>query len=379
MAFCSRTVLHLVHRLTFGGAERVLVNYLNGSQKHRHVIGSFFPADSFADEINNSEVSLVNLDKRVGNDLRIPFRLAAICRKFDVDVIHCQGWGTYLEGLLCAGVLQRRTKFVFAFHGKTISDLGPLPRRRKLVQRLGSFLGDGVITPSEEMKRDYAREIGIDSKKITVIHNGVDTDLFSPATDDKSVRREFGIGPDEVVIGSVARLDPVKNFPGLLRTFFMAVEKGLSARLLIVGDGPQMKELRILAGKIGCAGSILFAGRRSDVPQCLRAMDIYVQPSFYEGFSMTILEALSTGLPVIAYNVGGTYEMVRDGYNGMLLNDQENNTLAQAMLQLARNPPRRQAMGRKGRALIKENFSLAGMIRQYDRLFSFSSEGDNPA
>lgn len=379
MALRQRTVLHLVHRLTFGGAERVLVNYLNGSRNHRHVVGSFFPADSFADEITNKDVQIVNLNKKSGNDLRIPFLLAGICKKHGVDVIHCQGWGTYLEGLLCAKCIRRRTKFVFAFHGKTISDLGILPRRRILTQRLGAVLGDAVIAPSEEMRLDYAQTIGIDREKITVIHNGVDTDLFSSGKDAGTVRREFGIDPDEIVIGSVARLDPVKNFPGLVRAFAAAVKKGLAARLFIVGDGPQMDELRTLAIELGCGNYVLFAGRRRDVSLCLRAMDIYVQPSFYEGFSMTILEALSTGLPVISYDVGGTHEMVRDGYNGMLLSDKGDKALAEAMLHLAADEPQRLEMGKKGRALIEENFSLAGMIQKYDELFSFSPGEENPA
>jgi sugar transferase (PEP-CTERM/EpsH1 system associated) len=371
MDFRRRTILHLVHRLTFGGAERVLVNYLNGSsQSLRHVLCSFFPADSFVSEIKSRNVEVVDLDKKKGNDLRIPFKLARICRQYGVDVIHCQGWGTYLEGLLCAGLFLGRIKFVFAFHGKTIADLGVLPRRRIWAQRSGAVLGNAIITPSEEMRLDYAQTMGIDPKRIHVIHNGVDIDCFCPGTKASAVRKEFNIGEQETVMGCVARFDPVKNFPGLINAFAAAKGKGVEARLLLVGDGPQMEELRALVNELGLKRDVLFAGRRTDVPQCLQAMDIYIQPSFYEGFSMTILEAMSSGLPVIAFDVGGTHEMLVHGVNGLLLQRNGDNVLEEAMIDLAEHLEKRREMGQHARAVIEERFSLAGMINKYDQLFA---------
>lgn len=367
----QRTVLHLVHRLTFGGAERVLVNYLNGSQKHRHVVCSFFPADSFADEILNKDVHVINLGKKDGNDISIPFKLSKICKKFSVEVIHSQGWGTYLEGLICAKFLRRHIKFVFAFHGKTISDLGSLPHRRILAQKLGAVLGDAIITPSEDMRFDYSTTFGVNDRKISVIYNGVDTDLFIPRSRDDSIKNEFGFTDNDVILGCVARFDPVKNFPGLIQAFDAGRKMGMSAKLLLVGDGVLDIELRSLVAKLGLDKDVIFAGRRSDVPQCLHAMDFYVQASFYEGFSMTILEAMSSGLPVIAYDVGGTHEMLQDGVNGILLgrdNDQLK-SMAEAMLKIAQNDQQRREMGRKARETVEEFFSLKEMIRQYDQLF----------
>lgn len=371
MDSCRRTILHLVHRLTFGGAERVLVNYLNGSnQSLRHVICSFFPADSFVREIRSKNVAVVDLHKKNGNDLRIPLKLARICRQYEVDVIHCQGWGTYLEGLLCAGLFLGRIKFVFAFHGKTIADLGVLPRRRIWMQRSGAVLGNAIITPSEEMRLDYARTMGIDPKRIDVIHNGVDIDQFCPGTNASAVRQEFGIGEQETIMGCVARFDPVKNFPGLINAFAAAKTKGIAARLLLVGDGPQMEELRALVDDLGLKRDVIFPGRRTDVPQCLQAMDIYIQPSFYEGFSMTILEAMSSGLPVIAFDVGGTHEMLTHGFNGLLLQRNAENALEEAMIDLAAHREKCREMGKNARTIVEERFSLTGMISKYDKLFT---------
>ncbi len=371
------TVLHLVHRLTFGGAERVLVNYLNGSFMHRHIVCSLLPADSFAEEITNEKVQVVSLNKKNGNDGSIPFQLARLCNKFSVDVVHCQGWGTYLEGLLCAKILRRRTGFVFAFHGKTLDDLGKVPVRRVLAQKIGAFLGDAVITPSREMRADYARSIGIREERVKVIYNGVDTELFQPVAGPVSARNEFGLETDTMVFGCVARLDPVKNFPGLLQAFATACAQGLQAHLLIIGDGPQMEELTILARELGVRDKVIFAGRRTDVAGCLHAMDCYVQASFYEGFSMTILEAMSSGLPVLAFDVGGTREMVRHKENGLLLPSRDTGALCRAMCEMAADREKCRRYGRQARKIIENNFSLQDMRARYDRLFADCSRRRN--
>jgi len=273
--------------------------------------------------------------------------------------------------LICAKIIKRRIKFVFAFHGKTISDLlGTLPRRRILAQRLGAVLGDAIITPSEEMRHDYAKTFGVNEKKISVIYNGVDTELFSPLKSGISLRKEFGFVKDDIVIGCVARLDPVKNFPGLIGAFNKARKKGVAAKLLLIGDGQMMSELRTLVADLGLVNDVVFAGRRTDVPQCLQTMDFYVQASFYEGFSMTILEAMSCSLPVIAYDVGGTQEMVKNGANGVLVPQEDKHTLlAEAMLNIAQNARKRLEMGKNARKTIEEHFSLSEMNRKYDQLF----------
>jgi sugar transferase (PEP-CTERM/EpsH1 system associated) len=372
MSTSPRTVLHLVHRLTFGGAERVLVNYVNGSRIHHHVVCSFFPPDSFADEIVNPDVQIVCLDKKNGNDPRAPLRLVKICRQYNVDVIHCQGWGTYLEGLICAKLLQRKVKFVFAFHGKTITDLGRMPRRRIIAQKLGAMAGDAVITPSREMRRDYLATFGINEQNISVLYNGIDTALFSPDEQGEAVRQEFAFTKDDIVIGCVARLDPVKNFPGLIKAFANVVSQGMSVKLFIVGDGPEMEKLQGLAAERSLEKKIIFAGRRTDVGQCMGAMDIYVLASFYEGFSMTVLEAMGCGLPVIAYDVGGTHEMVINGRNGILVpaEGEKTDSLTEALVTLAPDAQQRKAMGQEARVLVEEKFSLAAMTNNYDHLFS---------
>jgi len=367
----SRTIVHLVHRLTVGGAEKVLVNLINGSSAQlRHVVCSFFPADDFENEIDPERRFVVNLHKKQGNDVSIPQKIVKVCQKYQADVVHCQGWGTYFEGLLAAKVLQRHCRFIFAFRGKTVEDLGGVPLRRIWAQKIGTFFSDAIITPSEEMRLDYARLIGFDKEKITVISNGVDTGLFCPAPDRAESKTHFGIPESAVVVGCVARFDPVKNLPGLLQAFADCHKTFPTSHLLLVGDGSQMSTVREVIKQNGLEDVVTLTGRRTDVFRCLQAMNIYVQPSLYEGLSNTILEAMSTALPIIAQDVGGTREVVKDTINGFLLPPESKVGFVDAMASLLRDKQERQNMGLAGREIIEERFSMEKMVQSYDKLFT---------
>jgi sugar transferase (PEP-CTERM/EpsH1 system associated) len=365
----KRTIMHLTHRLTFGGAERVLVNYLNGEHKEfNHIVCSFFQADDFQNQIISKDIEVVNLSKQIGTDVKAIKRLLILCNKRKVDVIHSQGWGTYLEGFLCSKCNLNKVKFVYAFHGKTINDVKGIPLRRIIAQRFGAKLGDAIIAPSEDMRRDYAETIGLDQKIIQVVYNGVDTIEFQPNKRETKLRSELQIPAKDTVIGCVARFDPVKNLPSLIKDFSRIHSNYPETRLMIVGDGEQMHDLQLLAESYDLGNVIHFLGRRDDISNCMNAMDVYVQPSFYEGFSMTILEAMSCGLPIVAYDVGGTKEMVSGGVNGYLV-PLSTRTLYGALVKILRRGDDRIKKGLASREIVQQNFSLTAMRSNYTNLF----------
>ncbi len=366
-------ILHLIHKLTVGGAERVLANIVNsGHDRFRHVICSFCTPDDFCKTIND-QVTLVSLNKQEGNDFRIPFRLAKLCRQYEIDLIHSIGWSTYLDGFL-GGLLRlnKKPRFVYAFHGKTIEDLARMPQRRIWAQRLLANGCDAIIAPSLEMKRDYAQTFGIEQGRIRLIYNGVDEKLFSPVDAFNQAKTDFGFTADDVVFGCIARLDPVKNLPALIRGFALVQKTAPQAKLMIVGGGQQHDELLKLVADLQLQNSVLLTGERSDIEHCLRGMDVYVLPSFYEGFSVTILEAMAAGLPIVAGRVGGTPELVQNGRNGYLfdLSRSHENELSRLMGQLGEDRLLRERMGRQSRKLVAQQFTLAGMVQNYETLFS---------
>jgi sugar transferase (PEP-CTERM/EpsH1 system associated) len=242
------------------------------------------------------------------------------------------------------------------------------------------------------MSRDIAgwleRDVGVSASRIRQIYSGVDAERFHPAaplssaTTGEGRRGDFASGP--VIFGTVGRLDPVKNHALLLRAFRGIRDKvpggGGRLRLIIAGDGPLRSDLESLAAELGVAGQVEFVGVRSDVPQVMRALDVFVLPSVNEGISNTILEAMATGLPVIASRVGGNPELVVEGRTGLTFAPNSVADLEKLMLRYVDETTLRHAHGQAGRARVLRDFSLDSMVSAYlsvyDELLSVPSGGE---
>jgi len=370
----ATNVLHLLHKFTFGGTERVIVNLVNhATEKSRNYICSFCDADSdFLGELTCPNPVVFSLSKAEGNNLSIPFRISSFCKQHRVDIIHSLGWGTYVEGVLAAKFLGARRKFIFSFRGKTMEDTLGIPKRRILAQRLLSNFCDGILAPSEESRKEYSRDVGIKPGKIQVIYNGIDLNRFDLNRSEliKGIRAAFDFGSDDIVIGSVARFDPVKNMGALVKAFSKIGRPTVGpVKLLLVGDGPDLAGIQKMAIDLGLRDSVVFAGMRRDIPHCLGIMDIYVQPSRFEGVPNSVLEAMASGLPVVATNVGGVHEIVEDGKTGVLVDVDEEAGLIRAIEFLIRHVDRRRQMGMDGRKRVMSRFSISKMVSDYEDLY----------
>jgi len=370
----STTILHLLYKLTFGGTERVIVNLVNSSSRNiRNYIYSFCDYNkTFMKELTRPEKVVFSIGKQEGNDFSIPFKIASFCRHHDVDIIHSLGWATYAEGLFAAGISGKKCKFIHSFRGKTIEDTINIPQRRILAQHFFSIFCDAIITPSEKSRKEYSRLINIDPEKIKVIYNGVDINKFQIDSSDslKEKMKEFGLKKEDIVIGSVARFDPVKNIDALVRAFARLPKSALEkCKMLLLGDGPELPFVRNTAKDLGVKEKVIFAGMRSDIPQCLSLVDIYVQPSKFEGVPNAVLEAMAAGLPVIATNVGGVPEIVEDGRTGILVEVDDEKTLARSIELLIEDPEKRRKMGSLGRKRVTSLFSIEKMVSEYEKLY----------
>lgn len=370
-------VLHVVHAFQTGGAERVVLNLINSSSPD---IGNFVCSltgpNDLARQLPIVGVPFRCLDKRPGNDPAVVATLARIIDQSGIDVVHCQGWGTYLEALVAAKLFARsRPALIFAFHGKSIEEVRcGIPLRQRLAQRAACWLTDAYVAPAESMAADYARSIGIRQERIRVIYNGVDTSRFVPGSGcGSAVRESFGIGATEFVVGFVGRLDPVKDVRGLVTTFSMFLRSrerfAGTARLLVIGDGQELLAAQRTAAELGALARVVFAGSREDVDRCMAAMDVYLQPSFYEGHSLTLLEAMASGLPVVSTAVGGTPELVASGRNGHLHLPGDYAAMASSLVELQDSPWLRRTIGASARRAVEERFSLTAMVSGYERLY----------
>lgn len=377
-----RNILHLLHKFTFGGTERVIVNLVNhATEKSRNYICSFCDADSdFLKELTCTNPVVYSLNKTEGNNISIPFKISSFCKQHRVDIIHSLGWGTYVEGLLAAKFLGKRRKFIFSFRGKTMEDTLGIPKRRILAQRLLSNFCDAILAPSEESRKEYSRDIRIKPDKIQVIYNGIDLNRFRLNRSEliKEIRGAFDFGSDDIVIGSIARFDPVKNMGGLVKAFSKIEKTTLGpVKLLLVGDGPELPGIQKMAFGLGLRDRVVFTGMRRDIPDCLGMMDIYVQPSRFEGIPNSVLEAMASGLPVIATNVGGLHEIVEDGKTGFLVDLDNEAGLIRAIEFLIRHADRRRQMGTDGRKGVISQFSISKMVSDYEDLYERLTKSDH--
>jgi sugar transferase (PEP-CTERM/EpsH1 system associated) len=216
--------------------------------------------------------------------------------------------------------------------------------------------------------------VGIPRDRVTPIYNGVDAVAFHPRAGRRPPLGPPGFaGEDAIVIGTVGRVQPVKNQECLVRAFLNAVGRSPALReklrLVLLGDGPLLDRLRQMLEAAGAADLAWLPGERLDIAESMRAMDVFALPSLSEGTSNTILEAMASGLPVIATRVGGNPELVADERTGQLVPSNDAEALAAAILAYVEDPGRRMEHGAQGRRTVEQRFSMTAMVEGYMRVY----------
>lgn len=366
-------VLHLVYRLTVGGAENVMMQVIRQSQREiAHTICALTYADEYQ-RVVPEECRVFELHKKDGNDVRLIGRIRDIILAQRIDVVHGWGWPTYLEGLLATRFAFRSVRYIFAFRGKTYSEATGFSAVRRIVESiLGRFV-NGIVTPCNQMRLDYSRTFFVPSSRITVIGNGVDVPRFSRARGSRdSIRESMGYKADKFVIGTVARVDAVKNIPLLVEAFALVAERFPETQLMIVGSGAD--EQRVLAEikSQGVGERVAMVGRSTDVPRVFAAMDLFVLPSLYEGFSNTLLEAMAAEVPIVATDVGGNSEVLENGRAGLLVPSGHKGMLADAIGRVITDSHLRESLVATAMRRVTSEFTLDHMVDAYVELYKRS-------
>ena len=227
---------------------------------------------------------------------------------------------------------------------------------------------------SRDLEHYLLSRVRVDPLRVSQIYNGVDTERFRPSIgrDSKLPISSFARS-DVVVIGTVGRMEAVKDPFNLARAFVRATrmmpELREHLRLAIVGDGSLRPRVAAYLDQAGLSGQVWLPGARGDVPEIMRGLDLFVLPSLSEGISNTILEAMATGLPVVATATGGNPELVDEAETGVLVPPANPDALAVAILDYVRHPAVRQQHGRRARQVALERYSLPTMVRKYTSLY----------
>jgi sugar transferase (PEP-CTERM/EpsH1 system associated) len=367
-------IAHIIHRLDVGGLENGLVNLINylPEDRYRHAIVCLTGYSEFRKRIRRTDVDIHALDKQPGKDLGVYARLWRLLRRLRPQVVHTRNLATLdcQFAAAAAGVAHR----VHGEHGWDMFDLHGTRAKYRWLRRAAVPVIDCFVPMSRDLAGWLETAVGVPPRKIVQLYNGVDTLRFRP----RNGRRALDLGgcpvpEDAFVIGSVTRLEPVKNPQSTVRAFARLVrllpEQGRRLRLLLVGDGSEKAAIVQLAAEEGIAQQALFAGQRDDIDRMLQGMDLFVLTSLNEGISNTILEAMATGLPVVATAVGGNGELVTPGTTGALCASGDADALALAMRDYLQDAERVRQHGTAARRTAEQKFSLQAMVNGYDAMY----------
>ena len=272
---------------------------------------------------------------------------------------------SFVYGAL-AKMWRPRLGLIFTEHGR-LSD-APASLKRRLVNPWLARIPNRLFAVSEDLRRELIGQ-GFPANRLGVIFNGIDPGVLTTDEDRRRARLLMGISDSTLVVGSVARLDPVKDLTTLIAGFAELHRRRADSVLLIVGDGPERGALAGAAAAQGLDRHVHFTGYRSDARALLPAMNIYASTSISEGISLTLLEAMAAGLPIVATRVGGTPEVVIDGETGLLVPARNVPALSSGLMTLAESADTRREMGSRARLRVERHFSLDRMLAEYHRTY----------
>lgn len=291
-------------------------------------------------------------------------RLARYLTEENVDILHTHLFFAGIIGLLAKRLRPKTIVALMRHHTSVVRMLGS--RLHIAADKWMAKKADHVMTVSEAARQFMLQTDGIRRDDVEVIHIGFDFEKLAPKSEARSrVRAEFGFGSDEFVIGYVGNFAPGKGHLQLVRAFEKIATEIGNAKLLLIGQGVLAEVSDAAAGVRG--DNVVFAGWRDDVPACLAAMDLFIQPSLSEAFSQVLVEAMGAGLPVIATDVGGAGEVIEDGVNGILIEADQPDAIYTQAVRLLSDERLRRELAHAGLHSVCKRFSADQMV---DKLFA---------
>lgn len=337
----GRTILDCADSLRGRGYDLIIGTFSGGTQK----------TNAYAEEAARRGLPVRMLREQQSLDYRVVGQLIALIDELGADVIHTHDFRSNIFGLLAARI--RRKPVVTTVHGWIANDLKGKAYVAADKAMLRFF--DRIITVSERT-RGLVEKAWIPGSRISVVPNALTLDRYIPDRGDDAFRREIGAGPETMLIANIGRFSPEKGQIEFLQAARTLLERGVNARFILIGIGPDQDTLQQYAVANRISPAVVFAGFRHDMTRIYNSLDLVVQSSYTEGMPNVVLEALLMEVPVIATDVGGTAEVLRHDETGILIRPGAVDELVERVGAFCREPEKLRVMARRGRQDISRRY-----------------------
>lgn len=367
-----KRVLHVVESLAAGGAERVVVEYAlaHDRTRYRPEVCCVIRGGPLREQLDAAGVPVHVLDRRSRFDPRAVLRLRFLLSRGGFDVVHYHNFAALSVGLPAA-LLSGVRAVVRTEHNVTHGGRGV----RWLISRLAALREDAQIGVSKAVTRSHLASRRIPRSRFVTVRNGIDEARLHVAASREDVRRSLGVADDEILCLTVSSLTVQKDHANLLRAASRVARAEPRAVFLVAGEGALKEKLEREAAELGVGKRVRFLGRRLDVPALLKAADLFVLSSAWEGLPITILEAMAAGVPCVVTDVGGVSEVVVDGVTGRVVPPRDSASLAAGILDLTAADDLRREMSLRARSLFERGFTAESMVSQTEALYDMALTG----
>lgn len=373
----NNNIVYIVNSLNLGGTENLVVQMSRAFQAEYTV--SVICLDEpglWAQKLRDEGIAVYCFWRQPGIDLAMAGKIARYCKKHKIGLIHAHQCTPWFYAAL-SRVLYPSPRLLFEEHGRHYPERYSWKKNiinRWFIQKLTTK----IVAVSADVRQRLVKYEGVAMDRIEVVYNGVHPPSVIDAEKRATLRQKLGFALDDFVVGTVGRLDPIKNLPMFLQVFAQAQSQHKKLKGLLVGDGPEFNTLSSLRDQLKVTDDVIMTGYRQDAIDLLQCMDLFVLCSLSEGTSMALLEAMASEIPTIVTAVGGNPELITHGKNGWVIPSESPRDLHEAIMQAYGSNDMRTQRAQAAKKDFEDRFSFIEMINTYHRLYHeiFDTRGE---
>lgn len=361
------TLAYVVNSLNLGGTEQLVVQMgLAIADEYGVFVVCLDEPGLWAPALRKKGIPVYCMYRQPGIDIALAVKLAKFFREHDIAIVHAHQCTPWFYAAL-SRLLYRGPKLLFEEHGRFFPEVEKKKKaffNKLIIQRLT----DQFIAVSKDVKARIAKYEGVDSKRIEVVYNGANIAKIS-AEEKSNLRHQLGLDINDFIIGSVGRMDAIKNYPMFIKSLSQVAKKYPKVRGLLIGDGPEFETLKRLRDETGLNNTLLMPGYKENAASIIQCLDLFVLCSFSEGTSMALLEAMAAQIPVAVTDVGGNPELVEKDMSGWVVPSDSVDELTKAMIEVVTQQNKANAYAKAGYRRYEKYFTFNIMMDNYRKIY----------